>query len=327
MAAPEYEELPGHSHRICGGEGWEEIASTVLDRAVEHAGARDRSGRGRRAARGVGPGRRAANSLGVVRRPHLAPVPAAALRPELRTPSIRIAAVVMGVIALLGLLYLGARETSVFAAQEIEISGGSKAVRASVRDAVQPVVGESLVSLDQDELRRRLEALPTVRAVRLDRAFPHTLRIAVSPERPLAVLRQGEEEWLVSAQGRVMRTLEPGKSSRPVVDVGDEVAVTTGDVVNADDVRHALAALRRLPHRFPVRVDTARVEEGAVFFALDGGAELRLGGPRQLALKLVVATRVLRALAAYERADLGYLDVTVPERPVAGLKSQVSSLE
>jgi hypothetical protein len=124
-----------------------------------------------------------------------------------------------------------------------------------------------------------------------------------------------------------MRTLEPGSSSRPVVDVGDELAVTPGDVVNTDDVRHALAALRRLPHGVPLRVEAVRVEEGAVFFDLAGGAELRLGGPRQLALKLVAATRVLRALTAYERADLGYLDVTVPERPVAGLKSQVSSLE
>jgi cell division protein FtsQ len=233
----------------------------------------------------------------------------------------------MSLVALLGLLYLGARETSVFAAQEIEITGGSRAVRDSVREAVQPVVGESLVALDQAELRRRLEALPTVRAVRLDRAFPHTLRIAVSPERPLAVLRQGEEEWLASAQGRVMRTLEPGSSSRPVVDVGEEVSIVPGDVVNVDDVRHALAALRRLPGGFPVSIDTARVEEGSVFLDLDGGAEIRLGGPRQLALKLVVATRVLKALTAYERADLGYLDVTVPERPVVGPKPQVSSLE
>ena len=254
-------------------------------------------------------------------------MPAAVLRPQLRTPTLRIAVLVTGLVALLGLLYLGARETTVFAAKDIEVTGGSRAVRESVRDAVQPVVGESLVALDQEELRRRLEALPTVRAVQLDRAFPHTLRIVVSPEHPLAVLRQGEEEWLVSAQGRVMRTLEPGSSSRPVVDVGDAVAVVPGDVVNVSDVRHALAALRRLPRGFPVAIDTVRVEEGGVFLDLAGGAELRLGGLRQLALKLVVATRVLKALTAYERADLGYLDVTVPERPVAGLKSQLSSLE
>jgi cell division protein FtsQ len=249
------------------------------------------------------------------------------MRPQLRTPSVRIAAIVMGLAALLGLLYLGARETTVFAAEEIEITGGSRVVRESVRDALQPVVGESLVALDQDELRRRLEALPTVRAVRLDRAFPHTLRITVSPEHPLAVLRQGEEEWLVSSQGRVMRALEPGSSSRPIVDVGDDVAVVPGAVVRVDDVRRALAALRRLPRGFPVAVDTARVEENAVHLDLAGGADLRLGGPRQLALKLVVATRVLKVLTAYERADLGYLDVTVPERPVVGSKSQVSSLE
>jgi cell division protein FtsQ len=246
---------------------------------------------------------------------------------RLRASSARVAAVAVTLTALLGLLYLAARETSVFAAEEVEITGGSRAVRESIREAVQPVVGESLVALDQDELRRRLEALPTVRAVRLDRAFPHTLRIAVSPELPLAILRQGEEDWLVSAEGRVMRTLDRGSSSRPVVNVGDEVAVAPGEVANVVDVRHALAALRRLPRRFPVRVETARVEEGSVFLDLAGGAELRLGRPRQLALKLVAAARVLRALTAYERADLGYLDVTVPERPVAGPKPQLSGSE
>ena len=90
----------------------------------------------------------------------------------------------------MGLLYLGARETPVFALEELEVSGVSSSVRQSVEAAAKPYVGESLVALEQDELRRQLESLPMVRSVRMDRAFPHTLRVAVVPERPLAVVRR-----------------------------------------------------------------------------------------------------------------------------------------
>ena len=49
--------------------------------------------------------------------------------------------------------------------------------------------------------------------------------------------------------------------------------------------------------------------------------EVRLGDASDLALKLAVARRILPALAGVG----GYLDVSVPERPVAGqdLNSQV----
>ena len=53
---------------------------------------------------------------------------------------------------------------------------------------------------------------------------------------------------------------------------------------------------------------------------LRSGLEMRLGEPVDVALKLAVAARVIPLLDA----DTTYLDVAVPERPVAGtLNSQV----
>ena len=54
---------------------------------------------------------------------------------------------------------------------------------------------------------------------------------------------------------------------------------------------------------------------------LGSGLELRLGDRSDLQLKLTIARRILRStgLAAGE----GYLDVSVPERPVLALKPQV----
>ncbi|HXV57614.1 MAG TPA: FtsQ-type POTRA domain-containing protein [Gaiellaceae bacterium] len=258
-------------------------------------------------------------------RPHLSLVPANGLPLRLRRPSARTAAVAGAVAALLGLLYLAARETSLFAVRELEVSGAPRGVRAAVVDAASPYLGESLVALDRDELRRRLAALPTVREVHVDRAFPHALRIAVVPERPLAVVRRGQESWLVSARGRVLRPVgETEASRRPRISAEEGAPLVVGGLAEADGVSLALEALRRLPASFPVPVDEVRTDEEQVTFVLGSGAELRLGGRDELALKLAVAGRVLRELPAAERDALAYLDVTVPERPVGSAEAQLS---
>ena len=252
-------------------------------------------------------------------------MPTHGLGGRLRAPSARTVGVVARIVAALGPLYLGARETPVFALRELEVSGVSPAVQRSVEAAAKPYVGESLVALDQDELRRQLQSLSTVRSVRMDRAFPHTLRIAVVSERPLAVVRRGPDAWLVSEHGRVIRELDRGgETPHECVDrVGHESRV--GGTVADEELRAVLDALRRVPSAFPARVSRARVEDEEVTRVLAGGAELILGERTSLPLKLAVAAQVLSTLTAAERGELGYLDVTVPARPVGGSKSQLSS--
>ena len=231
----------------------------------------------------------------------------------------------VAVVALAGLAYLAARETPLFALRDVEVSGAPRGLEKEVRRAAAPFVGESLVVLDRDALRRSLEALPAVRSLRIDRAFPHSLRIAVVPERPLAVLRRDGQAWLVSERGRVLRSVDArAPASRPRVRADEGVAVEVGESVTAGPVLAALATLRRVPADFPVAIRSARAEDDSVVLVLAGETELRLGERTQVALKLEVAARVLGTLPPGERSDLAYLDVTVPERPVAADKSQVS---
>jgi cell division protein FtsQ len=230
------------------------------------------------------------------------------------------------VAAALVLLYAGARFSSLFALEKLELTGGRQAAREQVREALRPLLGESLVALDQAELRRRLEALPAVRSARIDRAFPHTLRIAIVHERPLAVVQSGEDAWLVSAQGRVIRAVDPERAGkRPVVQADPGSTLVPGTTVETEHVRTSLEALRQLPKGFPERVESTAATPGAVTLVLAGGIELRLGQARSFALKLAVAGRVLRSMSAEEAAALAYLDVSVPERAVGGttLNSQL----
>lgn len=261
----------------------------------------------------------------MVKRPHLALVPAYGIGPLARRPSRRMVTVVALAVGVVALLYLAARETSLFAVREVEISGAPPWVRAEVEKAAKAYVGSSLVALDGDELRRTLEAVPSVSSLRFDRAFPHTLRLRVTPERPVAVARAGSTSWLVSARGRVVGPLERGHAAElPRIRVPTDASLAPGDLVEDRQALLALRALVRVPARFPVEVKAARANEGALVLKVGGGTELRLGERRELRLKLAVAERVLRLLSAPERASLAYIDLTVPDRPVAAEKPQVS---
>jgi cell division protein FtsQ len=241
-------------------------------------------------------------------------------------PSGRSLLAAFALLALAGLLYLAARETSMFAVRSIQVAGASPAVAERVRAALAPLRGSSLVALDRSEVERRLAALPDVASANYDRAFPHTLRIVVQPERAVAVLRRGSEAWLVSTNARVLSSVPLGtrmRLARIWLPAGAEVEVGT-TLADDDGVRavHALAAAKQAG--LTGRVEFARATLDELTLVLHSGLELRLGNDSMLGLKLAVARRILPQVLAPDTRD-GYVDLRLPQRPVAGpANSQLS---
>lgn len=221
--------------------------------------------------------------------------------------------------------YVAARETSVFAVQTLDVRGGTPALRAQVRAALTPAVGMSLLRVDGDTVAHALAPLPGVRTFSFDRSFPHTLRVVVRPEQPVFVLRRvpGQDAFLVAASGRVLRPLaHPHLSSLPRLWVTKDVHVVVGDRLGAAPTAAAaaLSLLRGAPLPGGVRVVRAGGKE--LTLVLAGGLELRLGDSGDVRLKLAIARRILRQTGAAS-AGGGYLDVSVPERPVLSDNSQL----
>jgi cell division protein FtsQ len=231
---------------------------------------------------------------------------------------------VTGLVILLSAigLYAAARGTSAFSVQRVAVEGASTEVAAEVRKAVAPALGESLLGLDLDRLAQRAELVPMVAGASFDRSFPHTLRIAVVPEIPVAVLRQGSSSWLAAEGGRVVADLDRGAHpGLPRIWLARDVDVRLGESVGGVQ-RRAIAAVAPLVAKpLPLPVASAVATGGELKLVLRNGLELRLGNSRDLPVKLEVARRVLPRLAGAG----GYLDVSVPDRPVAGetLNSQV----
>jgi cell division protein FtsQ len=235
-------------------------------------------------------------------------------------PSGRSVAVGLALLAVGVAAYGVARESSIFAIRSVEVSGASPVVAGQVEQVVAGLRGTSLVTLDGTELRARVAALPRVVSVTYDRAFPHTLRLHVRPERPVAVARQGRRAWLVSARGRVLGGVAASSAALlPRLWLPHVIDVQTGNTLpsrTAGDAAAAAAVLRA--HSFR-SVRTIGFVGGGLVLVLRDGLRVRLGSTRNILLKLAVARQIVPSLAGG-----GYLDVSVPERPVSGDKSQVS---
>jgi cell division septal protein FtsQ len=162
-----------------------------------------------------------------------------------------------------------------------------------------------------------------VAAVAFDRAYPHTLRVTVVPERPVAVVRQGAAAFVVSERGRVIANAERTTQRELArIWIGRDVVLEAGATVEGD-LRTAVRAVAPLAGiRFPSRVVSVTTTDGLTM-RLRSGLELRLGDTHDVDLKLAVAARVIRLLPP----GSGYLDVSVPDRPVAGPPSLESQVE
>ncbi len=123
-------------------------------------------------------------------------------------PSGRSLLIAFGVLGGVLLALVLARETSLFAVRTIEVTGAGTGVERQVERALATAPGESLFGLDLEAARVDVAALPTVAAVAFDRAYPHTLRVTVVPERPVAVVRQGASSFVVSERGRVVARVD-----------------------------------------------------------------------------------------------------------------------
>ena len=214
-----------------------------------------------------------------------------------------------------------ARGTSAFAVEAIAVHGAPKGVAAQVDEVLAHVEGRSLLALDVPALEAAVEEVPAVASVTFDRGFPHTLNVEVVPEIPVAVARQGTAAWLVAASGRVIAPLERGaRPGLPRIWLQRDVELDAGFSLVGAPLRAARAVAPLSGARLP-RVASVRSDESQLTLVLRSGVEVRLGDGSDRLLKLTIARRILPSLVGTG----GYVDVSVPARPVASstLNSQV----
>jgi cell division septal protein FtsQ len=241
-------------------------------------------------------------------------------------PSGRSIVLGLALVLVAGGLYALARGTSMFAVQRIDVRGASPEVASQVKAVLRSYEGRSLVAVNGASIEHRVDGLPTVLRSVVDRAFPHTLAIRVIPELPVAVLRRGVDSWLVSARGRVIAATGRGEHrALPRIWLPQQTDITVGSLLADNPGGLAARSLSTfVGSGLSTRIAVVKALDGQITLGMRGGLEVRLGAPVDLPLKIAIVRGLVPSFASPATGGPTYLDVAVPERPVAGRNSQLS---
>jgi cell division protein FtsQ len=223
---------------------------------------------------------------------------------------------VLGAIAALvftALYHFWLRDSSLVAVKDVEITGLTTKDGPRIQ-AMLESVAEDMTTLHvrTDELEEAARQFPVIGSIDVEADFPHGLRIAVQERPPAALVSSDGVPMPVAADGTVLRGLSPPKG---LALLRMEKPVEDGHVTDPQTLR-ALLVAGAAPTGFPQRIQ--RVGEGpeqGIVVELRNGPEVIFGDADLAAEKWTAAVRVL---ADPDAAGATYIDVRLPERPVAG---------
>jgi cell division protein FtsQ len=223
--------------------------------------------------------------------------------------------VLAAIVALLltGLYWFWLRDSGLVAVNEVEVSGlttkDGPRIQATFETAAEDM---TTLHVRRDELEELAREFPIIASIHVEPDFPHGLRIAVTERRPAALVSVDGIPLPVASDGTVLNGLRPPEGL-PLLRM--EKPAADGRVTDSQTLR-ALLVAGAAPGAVPQRID--RVSEGpeqGIVVELKDGPEI-IFGDADLAVEKWTAA--LRVLADADAAGATYIDVRLPERPVAG---------
>ena len=211
------------------------------------------------------------------------------------------------------LYYFWVRDSSLVAVSDVDVTGLTTKDSPRIRAALESA-GEDMTTLHVrvDELEEVAAQFPVIGSIHVEADFPHGLRIEVE-ERPAAALVSVDGVPVpVAGDGTVLRGLLP-PPGLPLLRMDKPAA--DGRVTDPRTLR-ALLVAGAAPVGFSQRIE--RVGEGpeqGIVIELKNGPEIIFGDADYAIEKWTAAVRVL---ADSDAVGATYIDVRLPERPVAG---------
>jgi len=224
-----------------------------------------------------------------------------------------VVALILGTGALAGLSPLAS-------VREIGVVGAERTAPELIRVASGLKEKPPLIRLDVGQITARVERLPWVRRVTVERQWPRTVVLSIEERVPAAVApcqASSEAGCLVDETGRVLAAApEDARSPLPRLS-GVPAAGAPGSQL-PDVARGALAVASNLPSALRPLVVGVRGEGNEVSLDLQAPGRdrsppvVRLGPPDRIQEKLTAAATVLARTSVN---GVAVLDVRVPESP------------
>jgi cell division protein FtsQ len=190
-----------------------------------------------------------------------------------------------------------------FRVEDVLVVGRRETPREELLKAVRLARGAPILAFDPDAAKSRIEALPWVRAVSVQRRLPNTVFLRLIERRPLAVWQNDGRFSLIDYDGEVISNRSVDRFSNLLLVVGVDAPV------------HAAGLLEMLWHqpKLMARVKAAvRVGGRRWNVRLDNGIDVRLPeeNPASAWARLAEYDRTHSVL----EKDIGVLDLRQPDR-------------
>ena len=136
-----------------------------------------------------------------------------------------------------------------FKLADVTVEGRDYVERSSILAALNVSRGDSLLGIDLQDARRRLEAIDWVEWATVERRLPDTLYVTLKERRAVAIWQNGSEYTLIDKNGRTVRAsrMPPGAESLLLLGgpgapehVGDLLLLLTYEPTIARQLRSAV---------------------------------------------------------------------------------------
>jgi cell division protein FtsQ len=197
----------------------------------------------------------------------------------------RLAAALIGAVVLLVVVGFGTRvllyDAHLADVEDVTVTGLVTVPEQAVRDAAAVAPGGPLVSIDTVGIAERVAAVQGVAAVRVRRAWPHTVEIEVTERVPVALWQTPQGLFEVDTTGLSYRRAPEPPPALPrltFAGVGPDDPATTA----------AITVLRELAEPLRAQVATVEVAGTQVTLGLVDERSVRWGDPERSADKSAV---------------------------------------
>ncbi len=191
--------------------------------------------------------------------------------------------------------------------EKVSVSGSKLADSAKIVEALKPLEGKPVGSLNNREITGLLKKFPAIQDVRIQLDGPHDLRVEVVEHRQVAVMERDGKKMIVGDNGVALKEVSGDEADKlPLVRVPEK---DPGHQI-FDGVVQALA---ELPGGVLATLKQAEAKSvDTVTFKLRDGRKIVWGGPEDGPMKAALVETFLNQKDVKDKV----IDVSTPQRPV-----------
>jgi cell division protein FtsQ len=225
-----------------------------------------------------------------------------------------LAASLLGSLAILACGAFWVWRSPFFKITEVEVIGTDRIAASTVIETTG-ILGESMFNADLASAQRELYKEPLVYGVRMERDWPHTIRITIEERRPWGTWEQSGVAYTIDRDGVVLG-VGPAPAGLPVIRSSEPGNRVQGDRVDYQAVDAAAEIYEKLPRQLGTTVaEVAFIQGKGVQVTTTNGLTALLGDSSAISYKLSVWA-ALAAEAQNRRINYTTIDLRYGNRPV-----------